>query len=362
MRHARRTRRARDGLRHLRSLAQGPRRPARQGAATDADTAFDYQLGGAYPPPAGVRAVSRDRRPNPRPASTTSATSTPSRRSPTSRHLVEGPPPRTAAAGEHGEPVIDEDWDEPLLDISTGAKRRPSWKSSGRGSTAAPRPATTRSNPTTSTPTSVPTAGSPPARRGLRPAPARRAHQRHLADRAEEHHRPAAAAPPYRLRLRRRRGVRPLQGVHRLRDAYAGRVFVIEYRKKDFTAACRALGQDLSLTLRDRDVRPAGAGATSPSAAERPAQGRPQTGTQPGRSPDASPDTAPATAAGAARHAPSQSAGDLLGRLADRRGERGELVLGDEGGQGGHGDRADRGAVGVEDRSGEGAHASSASS
>ncbi|MFE0378119.1 hypothetical protein ACFW1M_21600 [Streptomyces inhibens] len=43
-----------------------------------------------------------------------------------------------------------------------------------------------------------------------------------------------------------------------LADAYANRVFVIEYEKKDFAAACRAWAKRLSLILRDRDVRPAG--------------------------------------------------------------------------------------------------------
>lgn len=41
-------------------------------------------------------------------------------------------------------------------------------------------------------------------------------------------------------------------------DAYADRVFVIEYRRPDFTSACRTWRRRLSLTLRDRDVVPAG--------------------------------------------------------------------------------------------------------
>ena len=41
-------------------------------------------------------------------------------------------------------------------------------------------------------------------------------------------------------------------------EAYGGRIFDIEYVNKDFAAACRSWGKSLSVTLRDRDVRPAG--------------------------------------------------------------------------------------------------------
>ncbi|MDT0448362.1 endo alpha-1,4 polygalactosaminidase [Streptomyces hesseae] len=40
--------------------------------------------------------------------------------------------------------------------------------------------------------------------------------------------------------------------------AYNARVFDIEYEKKDFTAACQAWGKELSITLHDREVSPAG--------------------------------------------------------------------------------------------------------
>ncbi len=41
-------------------------------------------------------------------------------------------------------------------------------------------------------------------------------------------------------------------------EAYDNKVFAIEYKEKDFTAACKAWGDELSVNLRDRDVSPAG--------------------------------------------------------------------------------------------------------
>ena len=81
---------------------------------------FDYQIGGAYPPARGVRVVSRDRSDSPAPGLynicyVNAFQAQPQERSdwPADLLLRDG----------RGRLVIDEDWNEPLLDIRTPAKR-----------------------------------------------------------------------------------------------------------------------------------------------------------------------------------------------------------------------------------------------
>ncbi|MFF0850504.1 endo alpha-1,4 polygalactosaminidase [Streptomyces sp. NPDC003280] len=81
---------------------------------------FDYQIGGAYPPARGVRVVSRDRSDSPAPGLynicyVNAFQAQPQERSdwPADLLLRDG----------HGRAVVDEDWNEPLLDLRTPAKR-----------------------------------------------------------------------------------------------------------------------------------------------------------------------------------------------------------------------------------------------
>ena len=115
---------------------------------------FDYQIGGAYRPPTTSEVVGRDRRPRPAPACTTSATSTPSRPSPDGARW----PADLLLRDGHGEVVIDEDWDEALLDISHAGSGGRVPPGSAAGSTAAPPRASTRSSRTTTTATPARTA------------------------------------------------------------------------------------------------------------------------------------------------------------------------------------------------------------
>ncbi|GAA5153980.1 endo alpha-1,4 polygalactosaminidase [Amycolatopsis dongchuanensis] len=81
--------------------------------------AFDYQLGGAYPPPAGVGIVSRDH----------SAPAVPGLYNICYVNAFQAQPGTEEEWDElvlrdaNGEPIIDEDWDEALLDLRTPAKR-----------------------------------------------------------------------------------------------------------------------------------------------------------------------------------------------------------------------------------------------
>ncbi|MEW2260342.1 endo alpha-1,4 polygalactosaminidase [Streptomyces sp. NPDC047869] len=81
---------------------------------------FDYQIGGAYPPAGGVRIVSRDRSDSPAPGLYNICYVNAFQAQPQER--ADWPADLLLRDGQ-GRLVIDEDWDEPLLDIRTPAKR-----------------------------------------------------------------------------------------------------------------------------------------------------------------------------------------------------------------------------------------------
>jgi hypothetical protein len=88
-----------------------------------ANAGFDYQLGGAYPPPAGVQVVGRDR--NDPPAAglynicyvNGFQVQTNEESFWTTQH------PDLILRDSSGNPVVDQNWNEMLLDTSTAAKR-----------------------------------------------------------------------------------------------------------------------------------------------------------------------------------------------------------------------------------------------
>ncbi|MEU6549478.1 endo alpha-1,4 polygalactosaminidase [Streptomyces sp. NPDC046915] len=81
---------------------------------------FDYQIGGSYRPPAGVRIVSRDRSASPAPGLYNVCYVNAFQAQPEERGSW---PADLLLRDAHGKVVIDEDWNEPLLDIRTPAKR-----------------------------------------------------------------------------------------------------------------------------------------------------------------------------------------------------------------------------------------------
>nr|WP_234306531.1 endo alpha-1,4 polygalactosaminidase [Streptomyces sp. NRRL F-2799] len=81
---------------------------------------FDYQIGGAYPPPAGVRVVTRDRADSPAKGLYNVCYVNAFQAQPQER--ADWPADLLLRDGA-GRVVVDEDWDEPLLDIGTPAKR-----------------------------------------------------------------------------------------------------------------------------------------------------------------------------------------------------------------------------------------------
>jgi hypothetical protein len=81
---------------------------------------FDYQIGGAYPPPRGVRVVSRDRTASPAPGLYNICYVNAFQAQPGDEKTW---PADLLLRDGNGEVVIDQDWNEALLDIGTAAKR-----------------------------------------------------------------------------------------------------------------------------------------------------------------------------------------------------------------------------------------------
>ncbi|MFC9842432.1 endo alpha-1,4 polygalactosaminidase [Streptomyces sp. NPDC060223] len=81
---------------------------------------FDYQIGGAYPPPAGVRIVSRDRSASPAPGLYNICYVNAFQVQPGEEKQW---PAELLLRDGRGRAVVDGDWDETLLDIRTAAKR-----------------------------------------------------------------------------------------------------------------------------------------------------------------------------------------------------------------------------------------------
>ncbi|MFR0355432.1 endo alpha-1,4 polygalactosaminidase [Streptomyces sediminimaris] len=101
--------------------ATAPDRPAPTGVRLPPRHAgFDYQIGGAYPPPAGVRIVSRDRTAPPAPGLYNICYVNAFQAQPDERGSW---PADLLLRDARGKVVVDEDWGEALLDIRTPAKR-----------------------------------------------------------------------------------------------------------------------------------------------------------------------------------------------------------------------------------------------
>lgn len=87
------------------------------------DAGLDYQLGGAYPPPAGVGIVGRDRNASPAPGLYSICYVNGFQIQPDEEDLWLNDHPDLILRDGAGDPVIDPDWDEMLIDVGTPAKR-----------------------------------------------------------------------------------------------------------------------------------------------------------------------------------------------------------------------------------------------
>ena len=84
---------------------------------------FDYQLGGAYPPVGGVQIVSRDRHATPAAGAYNICYVNGFQIQPDEEATWLADHPDLILRDGNGNPVIDADWDEMLIDISSAAKR-----------------------------------------------------------------------------------------------------------------------------------------------------------------------------------------------------------------------------------------------
>ncbi|GGK08534.1 hypothetical protein GCM10011583_45640 [Streptomyces camponoticapitis] len=85
-----------------------------------AHAGFDYQIGGAYPPPAGVRVVGRDREDSPAPGLYNICYVNAFQVQPDELDAWE---PDLLLRDDNGDVIIDEEWDEAILDVGTAGKR-----------------------------------------------------------------------------------------------------------------------------------------------------------------------------------------------------------------------------------------------
>ncbi|MEU6840288.1 endo alpha-1,4 polygalactosaminidase [Streptomyces sp. NPDC046716] len=220
---------------------------------------FDYQIGGPYKPPSGVRAVSRDRSAEPAKGMYNVCYVNAFQAQPDALRRWERDDPDLLLRDDEDDVVIDEDWDEALFDISTAAKRARLAKIVGRwveGCGADGFQAVELDN-----------LDSYSRSDGLLDAADAVAFARLLADRAHAaglavgqkntaELLPKRSAVGFDFAVSEECGSYDECGAYA--KAYADRVFAVEYRAADFDRACRAYGKKLSLVLRDVDVRPAG--------------------------------------------------------------------------------------------------------
>lgn len=224
-----------------------------------ANATFDYQIGGAYTPPAGVKALSRDRGAQPVRGLYNVCYVNAFQTQPDAMDWWQKKNPDLLLRDSSGEPVNDEAWGEALLDTSTAAKRTRlanivgGWVDGcAKSGFQAVEPDNLDSY----------------ERSGGRLTKAHNAaFAKLLATRAH-----AAGLAIGQKNTTDLLGQRKSIGFDfavaeecgrydecaDYATAYGNRVFVIEYTARDFSKACSSVGAKLSVVQRDLDVRPAG--------------------------------------------------------------------------------------------------------
>ncbi|MDH2387286.1 endo alpha-1,4 polygalactosaminidase [Streptomyces sp. HNM0663] len=240
------------------------RTPAGAGkvAMPEPGIAFDYQIGGAYAPPPGVRAVSRDRAAKPAPGLYNICYVNAFQAQPDATGWWREHHPDLLLRDAAGALVIDGDWDEALLDISTPAKRERLAEVVGEwidGCATAGYQAVEADN-----------LDSHERSKGLLTAEDDLAFGKLLVSRAHAAGLAIGQKNAAELAGRGRSigfdfavaeecGQYDECGAYA--DAFDNRVFVIEYQAEGLAAACETWGDTLSVVLRDLDVAPAGEAA-----------------------------------------------------------------------------------------------------
>ncbi|MGW8491472.1 endo alpha-1,4 polygalactosaminidase [Streptomyces sp. NPDC055886] len=224
-----------------------------------ANAAFDYQIGGAYTPPAGVEALSRDRTAKPAEGLYNVCYVNAFQTQPDALDWWEKNDPDLLLRDGDGELVNDDAWGEALLDTSTEGKRTRLAKIVGGwidGCATSGFQAVEPDN-----------LDSYERSEGLLNRAHNAAFAKLLADRAH-----AAGLAIGQKNTTDLLGQRKEIGFDfavaeecgrydecaDYASAYGGRVFVVEYTDRDFSKACASVGSTVSVVRRDLDVVPAG--------------------------------------------------------------------------------------------------------
>ncbi|MFJ6615119.1 endo alpha-1,4 polygalactosaminidase [Streptomyces sp. NPDC091289] len=220
---------------------------------------FDYQIGGAYTPPAGVGAVSRDRGDRPAEGLYNVCYVNAFQTQPDALDQWQKDHPDLLLRDGDGELVSDEAWDEVLLDTSTAGKRARLAEIVGDWIDGCAESGFQAVEPDN--------LDSFERSDGLLTSAHNAAFAKLLADRA--HTAGLAIGQKNTTDLLDQReeigfdfAVAEECGRYDecadYASAYDDRVFVVEYTDSDFTKACSSVGATVSVVRRDLDVRPAG--------------------------------------------------------------------------------------------------------
>lgn len=227
-------------------------------ALPPANGGLDYQLGGAYDPPAGVTIVSRDRTAAPAAGLYNICYVNGFQIQPDEEEFFMTSHPDLILRDGNAQPVIDVEWDEILIDVSTDAKRAELAGVVGEwiaGCADAGFDAIEIDN-----------LDSFSRSQGLLTEDDGVAAMRAMSDAAHARSLPIAQKNSAELVPRKAElgtdfvvaeECNEFDECQDYRDAYGDHVFVIEYGRTAFDAGCAAF-PDLSIVLRDLDLVPAG--------------------------------------------------------------------------------------------------------
>ncbi|MBO8188546.1 endo alpha-1,4 polygalactosaminidase [Streptomyces spirodelae] len=220
---------------------------------------FDYQIGGGYTPPDGVRVVSRDRSDKPAAGRYSICYVNGFQAQPSALDWWQENHPDLVLHDADGEPVMDTDWNEALLDTRTAARRKALARIVGRwieGCAEKGFQAVELDNLD-----SYERSGKRLTRGDNVKFAAlltRRAHRSGLAagQKNGQELLERRSAMGFDFAVTEECGQYKECGQYA--KAYDGRVLDVEYTAKGLAAACRNWGERLSIVRRDLDVRPEG--------------------------------------------------------------------------------------------------------
>lgn len=232
---------------------------AKAGAPPPTGVKWDYQIGGAYAPPAGVRIVSRDSSASPAPGLYNICYINAFQAQPDATGWWQSNHPDLLLKTSSGAPVIDQNWNEQLLDVSTDAKRTALAQIEGgwiASCAAKGFQAIEADNlDSYSRSQSLLTADDDVA---MATELARLAHAKGLAiaQKNTTEFLPRAHQVGFDFAVSEQCGKYGECGGYA--STYADHVVDVEYDESGFAAACRDYGGKIAIVLRDQDVSPAG--------------------------------------------------------------------------------------------------------